>query len=78
MALCKDCVHYELCKRNGATVDFPVDDGVCLTFATPEALRPVGRWIKKKPGDKKFTVHAVDGKTGHTPKDLFALAVARE
>jgi hypothetical protein len=54
MALCKDCVHYELCKRNGATVDFPVDDGVCLTFATPEALRPVGRWIKKKPGDKKI------------------------
>jgi DNA-directed RNA polymerase subunit RPC12/RpoP len=45
MATCKDCVHYELCKRNGATVDFPVDDGVCLTFATPESLRPVGYWI---------------------------------
>lgn len=50
MALCKDCVHYELCKRNGATVDFPVDDGVCLTFATPESLRPVGRWHLNEDG----------------------------
>lgn len=30
---CKDCLHYDVCERCGKTVDFPVDDGVCLDFA---------------------------------------------
>ena len=44
MAYCESCVHYALCEANGKTVDFPVDDGVCLFFATAEAFRPVGEW----------------------------------
>lgn len=33
MATCKDCLHYDVCERFGRTVDFSVDDGVCLDFA---------------------------------------------
>lgn len=33
MAYCKDCLHYDVCKRLDAVVEFEVDDGVCLTFA---------------------------------------------
>ena len=46
MAYCKDCVHFPVCQKHVAVVDFPVDDGVCLHFATSEELRPKGRWIR--------------------------------
>lgn len=42
MAYCKDCLHYDVCKRRGETVEFEVDDGVCLTFV-PNTN--VGKWI---------------------------------
>ena len=29
---CNDCVHFDVCKKHDATVDFDVDDGVCLHF----------------------------------------------
>ena len=32
MATCKDCLHVEVCEKHGTTVDFNVDDGVCLYF----------------------------------------------
>lgn len=32
MKYCKDCWGYSGCKAQGRTVDFPVDDGVCLDF----------------------------------------------
>lgn len=30
---CKDCLHVDVCSKYGTTVDFDVDDGVCLYFA---------------------------------------------
>ena len=33
MAHCKDCIHFNVCEAFGKTVEFPVDDGVCLYFA---------------------------------------------
>lgn len=32
MATCKDCLHFDVCQKSGMTVDFDVDDGVCLHF----------------------------------------------
>lgn len=32
MKTCKACLHFDVCKKYGSTVDFPVDDGVCLHF----------------------------------------------
>jgi hypothetical protein len=32
MAKCNDCLHCEVCKKYGTTVDFDVDDGVCLYY----------------------------------------------
>ena len=32
MSKCKDCLHFEVCKSYVDTVDFDVDDGVCLHF----------------------------------------------
>ena len=32
MFYCKHCRNFELCKHHGKTVDFAVDDGVCLHF----------------------------------------------
>ena len=29
---CKDCVGFDECKTTGRTVEFAVDDGVCLDF----------------------------------------------
>ena len=32
MAKCNACVHFDVCKKFDMTVDFDVDDGVCLFF----------------------------------------------
>lgn len=32
MKMCKDCLHFDVCKKYGNAVGFPVDDGVCLHF----------------------------------------------
>ncbi len=32
MKYCKDCWKFDRCKAIGKTVDFAVDDGVCLDF----------------------------------------------
>ena len=32
MKYCKDCVGFDECKITGRTVDFAVDDGVCIDF----------------------------------------------
>lgn len=32
MKFCKDCWNEGRCKAQGKTVNFPVDDGVCLEF----------------------------------------------
>lgn len=32
MKYCKDCVGFEECKITGRTVEFAVDDGVCIDF----------------------------------------------
>ena len=32
MFYCEHCRHFGLCKHRGQTVDFAVDDGVCLYF----------------------------------------------
>lgn len=55
MAYCKDCVHFPVCQKHVAIVDFPVDDGVCLHFATSEELRPKGRWEMR--GGKLYCTH---------------------
>lgn len=46
MATCKECLHYDVCERYGRTVDFPVDDGVCLDFAdrSKYVVREKGEW----------------------------------
>ena len=33
MFYCKHCIHFEMCKFYRRTVDYAVDDGVCLHFA---------------------------------------------
>lgn len=33
MKYCKDCVGFDECKTTGRTVEFAVDDGVCIDFA---------------------------------------------
>lgn len=33
MKYCKDCVGFDECKITGRTVEFAVDDGVCIDFA---------------------------------------------
>jgi hypothetical protein len=33
MPYCKHFIHFDVCKKHGCIVDFPVDDGVCLHFA---------------------------------------------
>ena len=47
MATCKECLHYDVCERYGRTVDFPVDDGVCLDFAdrSKYVVREKGEWL---------------------------------
>ena len=35
MAKCKDCLHFNVCQKYGTTVDFDVDDGVCLYYEKP-------------------------------------------
>ena len=47
MATCKECLHYDVCERYGRTVDFPVDDGVCLDFAdrSKYVVREKGEWV---------------------------------
>ena len=32
MKYCKDCVGFDECKTTGRTVEFAVDDGVCIDF----------------------------------------------
>ena len=32
MAKCNTCVHFDVCEKHNATVDFDVDDGVCLHY----------------------------------------------
>ena len=32
MAKCKSCLHFDVCEKYEATVDFDVDDGVCLYY----------------------------------------------
>ena len=32
MAKCNSCVHFDVCQKYNATVDFDVDDGVCLHY----------------------------------------------
>ena len=32
MKYCKDCVGFDECKTTGRTVEFSVDDGVCIDF----------------------------------------------
>ena len=32
MKYCKDCVGFDECKTTGGTVEFAVDDGVCIDF----------------------------------------------
>ena len=32
MKCCKDCVGFDECKTTGRTVEFAVDDGVCIDF----------------------------------------------
>lgn len=32
MAKCNSCVHFYVCQKYNATVDFDVDDGVCLHY----------------------------------------------
>ena len=32
MKYCKDCWSFGRCNADGKTVDFPVDDGVCIDF----------------------------------------------
>ena len=54
MATCKECLHYDVCERYGRTVDFPVDDGVCLDFAdrSKYVVREKGEWVGWH-GDRK-------------------------
>ena len=32
MKMCKDCVHFDMCKKYGKFFGLPMDDGVCLHF----------------------------------------------
>ena len=32
MKYCKDCIGFDECKTTGRTVEFAVDDGVCIDF----------------------------------------------
>ena len=32
MAKCNTCVHFDVCEKHNATVDFDVDNGVCLHY----------------------------------------------
>ncbi len=40
---CKDCLHFHVCEKCGMTVDYPVDDGVCLYFDDKTKFVPVVR-----------------------------------
>ena len=64
MAKCDSCVHFCICERYQATVDFDVDDGVCRYYEK-EAVRCFE--CKKEGTEDCPMVYKV-----HLPRMLFA------
>ena len=64
MKYCKDCWNEGRCKVQGRTVDFPVDDGVCLEFDEVKNMTNADR-IRGTDEELATMLHAV--KLGYAP-----------
>jgi hypothetical protein len=64
MKYCKDCWGFSSCKAHGVTVDFPVDDGVCVHFDPIMPMTNADR-IRATDDELATMLHAV--KMGYAP-----------
>ena len=58
MKYCKDCVGFDECKTTGRTVEFAVDDGVCIDFDERKPQTNAERI--RSMSDEELAKHLVD------------------
>lgn len=59
MKYCKDCAGFDECNTTGRTVDFAVDDGVCIDFDERSAKTNADRIRAMSDEELKYIARAV-------------------